>query len=135
MDWSVDDLVMGIEASELSKVAKRAAIKEVKELQDFFDATLHVLFVNTPARFRTDSQTKQLMSDFAKRFMLKNFTSNVFNDISEEDGIRNFANQVKADIIAMRTHGRRGISHLATGSIAEDVVNHIDCAIWSHVIK
>jgi nucleotide-binding universal stress UspA family protein len=108
---------------------------EVKALQSFFGATLHVLFVNTPSQFRTDAQLKQVMKEFAKRFMLKNFTVNVFNDITEEEGIRNFSAQVKADMIAMRTHGRRGIAHLAAGSIAEDVVNHIDCAIWTHVLK
>lgn len=110
-------------------------MQEVKALQSFFGATLHVLFVNTPAQFRTDSQIKQVMKDFANRFMLKNFTVNVFNDINEEEGIRNFSAQVKADMIAMRTHGRRGIAHLAAGSVAEDVVNHIDCAIWTHVLK
>jgi nucleotide-binding universal stress UspA family protein len=108
---------------------------EVKELQSFFDATLHVLYVNTPVRFRTDGQIKQAMKDFAKRFMLKNYTLNIFNDLTEEDGIKNFSREVKADIIAMRTHGRRGIAHLASGSIAEDVVNHIDCAIWTYVVK
>lgn len=108
---------------------------EVKDLQAFFGATLHVLYVNTPARFRTDGQIKQLMKEFAKRFMLKNYTLNIFNDITEEEGIKNFAREIKSDIIAMRTHGRRGIAHLASGSIAEDVVNHIDCAIWTYVIK
>lgn len=108
---------------------------EVKELQAFFGATLHVLYVNTPARFRTDSTIKTGMKDFAKRFMLKNYTLNVYNDITEEEGIKNFAREVKADMIAMRTHGRRGIAHLASGSIAEDVVNHIDCAIWTYVVK
>lgn len=108
---------------------------EVKELQSFFGATMHVLYVNTPARFRTDAQIKQSMKEFAKRFMLKNYTLNIYNDISEEDGIKNFSRDIKADIIAMRTHGRRGIAHLASGSIAEDVVNHIDCAIWTYVVK
>jgi nucleotide-binding universal stress UspA family protein len=108
---------------------------EVKELQGFFGATLHVLYVNTPARFRTDGHIKQSMKEFARRFMLKNYTLNIFNDINEEEGIRNFSREIKADLIAMRTHGRRGIAHLASGSIAEDVVNHIDCAIWTYVIK
>jgi nucleotide-binding universal stress UspA family protein len=108
---------------------------EVKEMQSFFGAALHILYVNTPARFRTDSQIKASMKDFAKRFMLKNYTLNIYNDLSEEDGIKNFSREAKADIIAMRTHGRRGIAHLASGSIAEDVVNHIDCAIWTFVVK
>ena len=75
---------------------------EVKELQNFFGATLHVVYVNTPARFRTDAQIRQSMKDFAKRFMLRNFTLTIFNDLTEEEGIRNFAREVNADMIAMR---------------------------------
>jgi len=108
---------------------------KVKELQNFFKATLHVLYVNTPALFKADSTTNVAMADFAKRFMLKNFTLNIYNDISEEEGIINFTRQVKGDLVAMRTHGRRGLAHLASGSIAEDVVNHIECPIWTYRIK
>ena len=108
---------------------------KVKELQNFFKATMHVLFVNTPALFKPDQVTKAALADFAKRFMLKNVTLNVYNDIDEEQGIINFSREVKADLVAMRTHGRRGLAHLATGSIAEDVVNHIECPIWTYKIK
>jgi len=108
---------------------------KLKELQDFFGAKLHVLFVNTPSNFRSDRENMAALNAMAKRFMLKNFTLNVYNDRTEEEGIINFANQIGADLIAMRTHGRRGIAHLATGSIAEDVVNHIPCAVWTYKIK
>ncbi len=103
----------------------------VKALQDFFKATLHVLYVNTPANFRTDVISRQKLKDFAKRFMLKNFTLNVYNDISEEAGVAHFTKEVKGDLIALATHGRKGLSHLMSGSIAEDMVNHIDCPIWT----
>ena len=108
---------------------------KVKDLQDLFDARLHVLYVNTPAMFKKDSETKANLQAFAKRFMLKNFTLNIYNDTSEEEGIANFAKDVKADMIALRTHGRKGIARLASGSIAEDVVNHINCPIWTCRIK
>lgn len=108
---------------------------KVKELQNFFKATIHVLYVNTPVAFKTDLASKSALADFAKRFMLKNFTLNVYNDISEEEGIINFSREVKADLVAMRTHGRRGLAHLATGSIAENVVNHIECPIWTFKIR
>ncbi len=103
----------------------------VKALQDFFKATLHILYVNTPANFRSDVVTRKRMDDFAKRFMIKNCTLNVYNDLSEEEGVTNFTKAVKGDIVAMATHGRRGLSHFMSGSIAEDVVNHIECPIWT----
>lgn len=103
----------------------------IKAVQSFFKAKLHVLYVNTPANFTTDVITRQKMKNFAKRFMLKDYTLNVFNDLSEELGVSNFIKEVNGDMVAMATHGRKGLSHLMSGSIAEDVVNHIDCPIWT----
>lgn len=104
---------------------------KVKELQNFFKATLHILYVNSPAFFQRDVDTKVRLKEFAKRFMLKDYTLNVYNDIDQENGINNFTREIKGDLIAMATHGRRGISHLLSGSITEDVVNHVDCPIWT----
>jgi nucleotide-binding universal stress UspA family protein len=104
---------------------------KVKALQNFFNAKLHLLYVNTPANFRTDVLTRQMMKNFAKRFMLKDFTLNVYNDMSEELGVANFVNEINGDMIAMATHGRKGLNHLMSGSIAEDVVNHFECPIWT----
>ncbi|UXE68138.1 MAG: universal stress protein [Chryseotalea sp. WA131a] len=104
---------------------------KVKELQNFFKATLHILYINSPAFFQRDVDTKMRLKDFAKRFMLKDYTLNVYNDVDQENGINNFTRDVKGDLIALATHGRRGISHLVSGSIAEDIVNHVDCPIWT----
>ena len=108
---------------------------KVKALQEFYDAKLHILYVNTPVLFQRDLVTRPALLDFARRFMFKNYTLNVYNDMSEEEGIINFSREVKADLVAMRTHGRRGLAHLAAGSIAEDVVNHIECPIWTYRVK
>ena len=43
--------------------------------------------------------------------------------------IEETAKQRKADLIAMGTHGRRGISHLLLGSVAERVVRAAHCAV------
>jgi hypothetical protein len=75
------------------------------------------------------------MEEFAKHFKLSNYTINLRNDAYETDGIISFASEVKADMIAMATHGRRGLLHLLTGSVAEDVVNHVDCLIWTCSLK
>jgi nucleotide-binding universal stress UspA family protein len=108
---------------------------KVKELQNFFKAKVHIVYVNTPAVFRSDVTSKAALTDFVNRFMLKNVTLNIWNDTSEEAGIINFSKEAKADLVAMRTHGRRGVAHIATGSIAEDVVNHIECPTWTYRIK
>lgn len=39
------------------------------------------------------------------------------------------ANEVDADLIVMKTHGRRGLSHLILGSVAEEVVRSAPCPV------
>ena len=34
-------------------------------------------------------------------------------------------------MVVMATHGRRGLAHLLTGSVAEDVVNHIKFPVYT----
>lgn len=110
-------------------------VQHVKALQDFMKATLHIVWINTPGNFTSDNLTLIRLKEFAKRFMLKDYTLSVFNDTYEESGVISFAHMIKADMIAMGTHGRRGLNHVMSGSVAEDVVNHIDCPIWTYTIK
>jgi nucleotide-binding universal stress UspA family protein len=116
-------------------ISHEEIVTEVKALQNFFKATLHILYVNTPSSFNRDMEIKPRLKAFAKRFMLKDFTLNVWNDYNEEEGLKNFVFETKADMVAMATHGRRGLNHLMSGSIAEDAVNHINCPIWTYKIS
>ena len=110
-------------------------VMKVKSMQNFFKAKLHIVFINTPGTFTRDSITRKRLEDFVKRFMIKDCTINVYNDPYEESGVINFTHSIKADMIAMGTHGRRGFAHILSGSVAEDVVNHVDCPIWTCSIK
>lgn len=115
--------------------AQETLTTQIKSLQSTFSAKLHLLFVNTPAYFQNDSLMQPKLENFAKRHLLENYTVNIFNDIAEAEGIINFTRQFPSPMVAMRTHGRLGITHLAFGSVTEDVVNHIDCPIWTLRIK
>lgn len=106
-------------------------IKKLKLLQEFFGAKLHILFLNTPFNFIRDNELK----DYASRHKFTNFTLNLRQDRYEPDGIISFAQEIKADMLAMATHGRKGLSHFIAGSITEDVVNHIECPVWTYALK
>lgn len=110
-------------------------IKQLKLLQAFFKATLHIVYINTPGLFRSDTVTLKLLKEFAKRYMFKDYTINVFNHENEEGGIIHFTRSIGADLIALGTHGRRGVSHLLNGSLAEDLVNSSKAMIWTKVIE
>lgn len=96
----------------------------VRNAQEMYQATVHLVRINTPANFQPDHIVKKVMEDFARKIKLANYTINIFNDVTEEEGIIHFASSINADLIAMATHGRTGFAHVLAGSIAEDVANH-----------
>ncbi|HEU5145910.1 MAG TPA: universal stress protein [Chryseosolibacter sp.] len=107
----------------------------VRNTQQMYDATVHLVRINTPGNFQRDAVVRKYMQDFAKKLQLKNYTINIFNDLSEEEGIVYFADSINADLIAMATHGRTGFAHVMAGSIAEDVVSHSKRPVLTFVIK
>ena len=110
-------------------------IKQVKLIQEFFKAKLHILYVNTLNNFKRDIEIKSEMEKFVKHYKLSDYTLNMRSDTYEQDGIISFAHEIGADMIAMATHGRKGLAHFLIGSVAEDVVNHITCPIWTMAVK
>jgi nucleotide-binding universal stress UspA family protein len=107
----------------------------IRKTQQLYNATVHLVRINTPGNFQRDASVKRNLESFAKKLQLKNVTLNVFNDLSEEEGIVYFADSIDADLIAMATHGRTGFAHVLAGSIAEDVVSHAKRPVLTYVTK
>lgn len=114
---------------------ERAFAKIVTQAQDMYDSTIHLVRINTPSVFQPDHTVRKTMEVFARKANLRNYTINIFSDFSEEDGIIEFAASVKADMIAMATHGRTGFARVLAGSIAEDVVNHSQTPVLTYLTK
>lgn len=106
-------------------------IEHVKKLQTFFKATLHILLINTPTNFRQDAEAKEALEEFVKHHHLKDYALHFKSYRNEDEGIIDFAYTNKADLIAMATHSRKGLAHLFSGSVTEDVVNHIQTPVWT----
>ncbi len=97
---------------------------KILKLVKLFNAKLHLLKVVTNTGFETSRYSNKLIKDFVEAFDLENYTINTYNETSVEKGILNFAEDNRMDLIAMETHGRTGLAHLFTGSVAEDITNH-----------
>lgn len=110
-------------------------IARVKTLQSFFKAQLNIVWINTPENFTSDTITLERLLAFAKQYKLTNYTTHVFNSMNEEEGIIQFSKLINADMIAMATHGYKGIAHMVNGSLAENVVNHASKLIWTYSLK
>lgn len=110
-------------------------IEAVKVLQNFFQATIHLLYVNTPLFFKSSLDSFEQLNHFIDQRKLTHCTVNVRSDYTVEAGITHFAKEVKADMIAMGTHAWKGLAHFLIGSTAEDVVNHVELPIWTFCLK
>jgi nucleotide-binding universal stress UspA family protein len=100
-----------------------AFIRIIRQWQQRFGFALHLLFVNSPLNFSTTAQIEAKLESFLQEYPLPEHTFTVIHEYAFEDGIRYFADKQNADLIAMATHGRRGIDRILDGSVTERVVN------------
>jgi nucleotide-binding universal stress UspA family protein len=121
------DFESAIFASDFSQNAVEAYLK-AKEIFKKLESEMHLLYVNTPDNgFKSTTEIDQLVTKFLKiaDSNLDDYAKvHVVADYSVEQGILNFANTVGADLVAVATHGRRGLAHFFEGSISEDIANH-----------
>jgi K+-sensing histidine kinase KdpD len=118
--FNINTIVFASDFKEESKSSYKKAI----EFAEQFNAKIHLLLVNTPNKFITTKLANERIYNFVSSTNFSNYTINIYNDVTVEKGIMNFSESINADIIAMSTHGRQGISHFFNGSISEDLVNH-----------
>jgi len=110
-------------ASDFAKDSK-AKFQDVLDFSNLFDAKLHLLYVNTAHRFNSTRKISNTINSFVADFKINNYDTYIYNDISIEKGILNYTNEINADLIALNTHGRSGLSQLINASISEDLANH-----------
>lgn len=106
-------------------LSNRKAFKAALDFSRLLDVDLQLVYINTPHKFKTTAQLDMMFNDFTKSISFQPSQFHIYNDVTVERGIRNFASKMDADLIGIGTHGRKGISHFMSGSLAEDLVNHI----------
>jgi nucleotide-binding universal stress UspA family protein len=119
-DFDIKSIVF---ASDFNKESK-TTFHRVIDFANIFDAKIHLLYVNTIHNFNTSDVVEQRISKFMSDFDFSNYSTNIYNDISIEKGILSFGRKINADLIALNTHGRSGLSQLFNGSIGQELANH-----------
>ncbi|MCE2611548.1 universal stress protein [Flavobacteriaceae bacterium D16] len=116
------------------KVEDLSAYTKALELSKQWQAEVHLVFVNLPTEhFKSSEEIKRAREMFFK--VAHNgqkpaeVSTHVVSDYSIEGGIFYFASTIGADLIAMPTHGRKGMAHFFKGSIGEDVANRADIPV------
>jgi len=103
----------------------KESFKKFLGFAKLFKSKIHLLKVNTIGKFENSSVSKEKIKDFIKDFELPKSTINVYNDSSVVKGITNFSREMNADLIALSTHGRSGLSNLFNGSITKSVSKNV----------
>lgn len=111
-----------------------ASFKKAKKLFDQLDVNMQLVYVNTPGDgFRSTQEMEEKVAEFFTEAGVNGEYG--VNDVvyysaySIEEGIFTYSNKVNADLIAIPTHGRKGLAHFFSGSISEDLVNHSDLPV------
>ena len=97
------------------------AFKDFLTFAKQFNSQIHLLKINTASSFESSAVTKEKIEDFIEDFEIDRKTIHIHNDVSIVKGITNFAQEIDADLIALTTHGRSGLSSLFNSSIAKSV--------------
>jgi len=112
-----------------------SAYIKARQIFEKFGSKIHLLHVNVPGQnFRSSTELEQRVASFLEKAdgnLEKINQIDYVADYSVERGILNFANLVGADLIAMPTHGRKGLAHFFSGSISEDVANHSNLPVMT----
>lgn len=103
----------------------KAAFVDFLAFSKKFNSQIHLLKINTISNFESSYTTHKKIKDFVKGFNLKRKTITIYNDASVVKGIINFAKEIDADVIALTTHGRSGLSSLFNGSVAKSVSKNV----------
>jgi len=103
----------------------------VIEFADLMNAHIHLLYVNMPFNFKETDEAEANMHAFHKKCPRGTCSVNVYNALNEERGIQKFADSIKADVIALTTHGKSGFMKLVSRSITESLVNHSEVPVLS----
>ena len=114
-------IVFASNYKEEDKVAFNDFLAFVKQ----FNSEIYLLKINTIGSFESSSATKQKINTFIEDFDLPKNTINIYNDLSVVKGITNFARDIDADLIALSTHGRSGLSSLFYSSISKSVSKNV----------
>jgi len=103
----------------------------LQEIQELADAKLTLLWVNTVHAIDNEESMKENLEKMAQDHNLSNYDIQVTKDITAESGIMNYAEEHGINLIAMATHGRQGLAHIFSGSLAEDIVNNAQRPVWT----
>jgi len=138
---AVQRILVPVDFSDCSLEALEYAVQVGKQCK----AAVTILHVLEPITYGLDftlrharedrqvrNRVQSRLSEFALLLASQGLTAqHEVRGGTPRDSILDCARERESDLIVMGTHGRRGLSHLVTGSVAEAVLRHAPCPVLS----
>jgi nucleotide-binding universal stress UspA family protein len=117
-------------ATDMNRKADRS-VEHIKLLAKKLQAKLHLVHVTGSKLEKAQAE----LEEYARNHAFENYTVSVIGDKDTEDGIKKYAAKVGADMIAVITHGRDGLSALLSHSVSEDVIREASVPVLTLNMK
>lgn len=119
-DFSINKMVLACDL----KLENISVYNRAIAFAELFSASLEIVYVNTSgANYMGYSDVERKIEKFNDE-LGKKAPIRIYNYHTVEGGIFNFCFEHDIDLLAIPTHGKKGIAHFLQGSKAEDVANH-----------
>lgn len=110
--------------------ASKIAFERIKPLIKLFRASVHLVFINTPAHFTDSIEVEERMNHFMKGFEELTFHKHVFNYSEAETGLEKFGEQHNIGLMALVSGHHEKIPNYQIGT-TETLVFQSDLAVLS----
>jgi nucleotide-binding universal stress UspA family protein len=132
-------IVAAVDFSDCALDALEYAVQLAKQLKAAV-TILHVLepvsygldltLIHTAERERTRARLQAELDGLVRAIALEGLTvHHAIRGGTPADSLVHFLGEHRCDLVVMGTHGRRGLSHLVNGSVAEAVLRRAPCPV------
>lgn len=137
-DCPVLNVKTGGHASEITKILfpfsfsedVERPFRDVLALAREFEATIELLYINTPAKFTSSEAIEDKMKSFARMYPYQNFTIATFDHTDPVQGILEYIQKNPPSLVAMLSHDRKHKAGYLIG-MTETVVFHASVPVLS----
>ncbi len=127
---SIKKILIPIDLREI----RASFLDKVAALQEMFSASIEFVWVKTPHNVENEDTVVEELRHLFEDHGIRNYDFFIVKSVFPTDGIFMEVEQSGANMIAMATHARRGISHWLSGSMTEDTLNHVEVPVWTFKI-
>lgn len=110
----------------------RGFLKRLDAIGSKYEASYTFLYVNTHKHFKSNKEVEADCQRIKRNYGFPNIDLLIQNDYNVKDAVLDVANDGGFDLVAMATHGRRGISRLFMGSQTEEILTKSNVPVYSY---